>query len=217
MKTKVAIVDDNPRVRTGLRDMLVMMDSVECLMECQGPDEALKRLPHSGVHVVLMDIQMPEMDGVECMRRLLEADPSPKVMMLTNHQDPEAILSSFKAGARGYLLKPLRGAQLLAAIDDIMSGGSPIASHAANHLIDLVGNMNIAPTASPSTLRVLSLREREILSCLNQGWQYKEIAHNLAISYSTVRTHVERLYKKLCVQNRAQALAKAGYSSFPGA
>jgi DNA-binding NarL/FixJ family response regulator len=213
MKTKVAIVDDNPRIRTSLRDMMLMMEGVDCLMDCTGPEEALEKLPNSGVHVVLMDIQMPDMDGVACTRRLLQVDASPKVMMLTNHHDHDAILSSFKAGARGYLLKPIRGTQLMSAIDDVMSGGSPIASHAANHLVDLVGHSELEPETPSPVLRVLSRREREILSCLNQGWQYKEIANNLTISYSTVRTHVERLYKKLCVQSRAQALAKAGYST----
>src|SRR6185295_3973364 len=153
---------------------------------------------------VLMDINLPGMDGVECVRRLIAASPRTQFLMLTVHDDTEAIFDSLAAGAAGYLLKPVRTQELLAAIRDVSTGGSPMTSNIARKVVQ---SFKQAPAPSDEATN-LSKREKEILDALAEGYLYKEIADRLAISYSTVHTHITRIYEKLHVRSRGQAVAK---------
>lgn len=212
MRITVAIVEDDPRIRRNLAAMLGTADDIECVGQFASAEDALAKLPALQPRVVFMDINLPGRSGVDCVRELAVLDPKPQIVMLTSYDDSEAIFSSLSAGACGYLLKPIRTAQLLAAVRDVYSGGAPMSGQIARRVVE---TFNKPATASPpSAAESLSAREREILQLLSEGYLYKEIADRLGVSYSTVRTHIERIYEKLHVQSRAQAVAKAGPGFF---
>ena len=206
MPITVALVEDDPRIRRSLAAMLGTADDIECAGQFASAEEALQKIPSLKPRVVFMDINLPGMSGVECVRGLAAIEPKPQIVMLTSYDDSEAIFSSLSAGACGYLLKPIRTAQLLAAVRDVYAGGAPMTGHIARRDVEAFNK----PAAASSTSATDSLapREQEILQLLSEGYLYKEIADKLAISYATVRTHIERIYDKLHVQSRAQAVAR---------
>ena len=200
----VAVVEDDPLVRRSLAGILNRGDGLRCISQSASGEEALRDLPRLAPRVVLMDLQLPGMDGVECVRQLSGLLPAAHIVMLTVHEDTEAIFKSLSAGASGYLLKPIRAAQLLAAVRDVFAGGSPMASNIARKVVQAFRK----PAAARSPAVELSPREREVLDFLAKGFLYKEIAEKLDISYSTVHTYIERIYQKLHVRSRAQAVAR---------
>jgi len=208
MPITVAIVEDDPRIRRSLATMLGTADDIECTGQFASAEEALQKIPALKPRVVFMDINLPGMSGVECVRGLAATEPKPQIVMLTSYDDSEAIFSSLSAGACGYLLKPIRTAQLLAAVRDVYAGGAPMTGQIARRVVEAFNKPATASTASAVT-DSLAPREQEILQLLSEGYLYKEIADKLTISYSTVRTHIERIYDKLHVQSRSQAVAKA--------
>ncbi|PHX94632.1 MAG: DNA-binding response regulator [Pedosphaera sp.] len=208
MPITVAIVEDDARIRRSLATMLGTAEDIECVGQFANAEDALRKIPALQPRVIFMDIHLPGMSGVDFVRELAAVEPKPQIVMLTSYDDSEAIFSSLSAGACGYLLKPIRTAQLLAAVRDVYSGGAPMSGQIARRVVETF-NKPAAPSASPTT-DTLSTREREILQLLSEGYLYKEIADRLGISYSTVRTHIERIYEKLHVCSRAQAVAKAG-------
>jgi DNA-binding NarL/FixJ family response regulator len=151
-----------------------------------------------------MDINLPGMNGVECVRRLKQLAPDIQVVMLTVYEDTENIFNALAAGASGYLLKRTRSAELLEAIRDVQKGGSPMTTHIARKVVQ---SFQKTGAATPSTGN-LSQREQEVLDCLSQGFLYKEIAEKLGISYETVHTYIRRIYEKLQVRTRTEAVAK---------
>lgn len=207
-RISVALVEDDARIRRNLAAMLATAADMDCVAECASGEEALEKLPALRPRVVFMDINLPAMSGVECVRALTGGEHKPQVVMLTSYDDSEAIFSSLSAGACGYLLKPIRTAQLVAAVRDVFAGGAPMTGHIARRVVETFKTS--APFTAGCPLEALSQREQEILQLLSEGYLYKEISDRLSISYSTVRTHIERIYGKLHVQSRAQAVAKAG-------
>jgi DNA-binding NarL/FixJ family response regulator len=151
-----------------------------------------------------MDMSLPAMSGVDCVRELGEKAPAVQIIMLTVHEDAEAIFNSLAAGARGYLLKPVRSADLLAAIKDVNSGGAPMSSTIARKVVQSFKKAGPSSRESEN----LSPRELEVLTHLAKGYLYKEVADMLNVSYATVHTHIEHIYAKLRVRSRAQAVAK---------
>jgi DNA-binding NarL/FixJ family response regulator len=145
------------------------------------------------------------MDGVECVRRLAELMELPQILMLTAHEEPDFIFNSLAAGAAGYLLKPVRAAQLLAAVKDVYAGGAPMTSSIARKVVQ---SFKRATPSARTAGENLSPREVDVLDHLAKGFSYKETAEAMGISYSTVHTHIERIYHKLHVQSRAQAVAR---------
>lgn len=204
MPITVAIVEDDPRIRRSLAAMLGTADDIECTGQFASAEEALQKIPALKPRVVFMDINLPGMSGVECVRGLAATEPKPQIVMLTSYDDSEAIFSSLSAGACGYLLKPIRTAQLLAAVRDVYAGGAPMTGQIARRVVEAFNK----PAAASHVTDSLAPREQEILQLLSEGYLYKEIADKLGISYSTVRTHIERIYDKLHVQSRAQAVAR---------
>lgn len=200
----VAIVEDDPGIRRGLAAILARAPGVRCVGQFASGEEALAGLPDLRPRVILMDINLPGMDGVECVSRLAGKLPQTHIVMLTVHEDTDAIFNSLAAGASGYLLKPPRAAELLDAIRDVFSGGAPMTAYIARKVVQ---SFKKAPTAA-SEAEHLSPRESEILELLAQGLAYKEIAGQLSVSYATVRTHIERIYTKLHVHSRSHAVAK---------
>jgi DNA-binding NarL/FixJ family response regulator len=178
-------------------------EGFRCLSHYPNAEDALKALPQDKPEVVLMDINLPGMNGVECVRQLKQSLPTVQVMMLTVYEDTENIFNALAAGASGYMLKRTPRDELLDAIREVHRGGSPMTTHIARKVVQ---SFQRAPAASPT--ETLSPREQEVLDCLAQGFLYKEIAEKLSISYETVHTYIRRIYEKLQVRTRTEAVAK---------
>jgi DNA-binding NarL/FixJ family response regulator len=204
MPISVAIVEDDAPLRSSLTGILQRAPNCSCVGAFASAEEALREIPALSPQVVLMDINLPGMDGVQCVRQLAEVLPGAQILMLTVHEDTDTIFESLSAGAAGYLLKPVRAAELLAAVKDVSAGGAPMTSNIARKVVQ---SFKRAGT-DPDDGRQLSPRERDVLDYLVKGYSYKEVAEQMGISYSTVHTHIEHIYHKLHVQSRAQAVAK---------
>jgi DNA-binding NarL/FixJ family response regulator len=205
MVITIAIVEDNAAVRASM--LKILEDAPNCRRVCafSSGEEALVEIPKLKPQVVLMDISLTGMDGVECVRQLAKLMELPQILMLTVHGDPDSIFNSLAAGASGYLLKPLRAAQLLAAVKDVHAGGAPMTSNIARKVVQSFKLAN--PLARPAAEN-LSPREMDVLGHLAKGFSYKETAEAMGVAYSTVHTYIERIYDKLHVQSRAQAVAR---------
>ncbi|HEY5297121.1 MAG TPA: response regulator transcription factor [Verrucomicrobiae bacterium] len=200
----VAIIEDDAGLRESFCGIIERAPDCRCVGAYGNAEEALSAIPQLNPTVVLMDINLPGMDGVECVRQMLQWDSSPQILMLTVHEDTDFIFESLSAGASGYLLKPVRAAELLAAVKNVYAGGAPMTSSIARKVVQSFKHAKPARGGTDD----LSPREREILEYLAKGYSYKETAEQIGISYSTVHTHIEHIYHKLHVRSRAQAVAK---------
>ena len=204
MPISVSIVEDNEKLRGTLARVLSRAEGFECVSQYANAEDALKDLPHVKPDVVLMDINLPGMNGVQCVRQLKAAAPAIQVMMLTVYEDTENIFSALQAGANGYMLKRTPSAELLEAIQEVKRGGSPMTMHIARKVVQSFQQTAATAQATEN----LSDREQQVLDLLSQGLMYKEIAEKLAISYETVHTYIRRIYEKLQVRTRTEAVAK---------
>lgn len=204
MPIKVAVVEDDDEVRAGMQSILQRAPECRCVVTCGSAEEALERIPPLSPHVVLMDINLPRMNGVNCVRQLARLIPKTQIIMLTVYDDTDSIFNSLAAGAAGYLLKPVRAAELLAAVKNVTAGGAPMTSNIARKVVQSFKRTVSADAETEN----LSAREQTVLDHLAKGYSYKEAAEAMQISYSTVHTHIERIYQKLHVRSRAQAVAK---------
>ena len=205
MRFRVSIVEDDVGVRVGLERLFNESREFQCVSSYSTGTSALTELLSQKPDVILMDINLPGMNGIECVRRLKERDPSVLVVMLTVYDDAEQVFQALQAGATGYLLKRTPPNQLLEAVKEVLEGGAPITSHIARKVVEA---FHATPTKSAGELVELSEREREVLQLLAKGFLIKEIADKLGIGFGTVRTYVRRIYEKLHVQSRSQAIAK---------
>jgi DNA-binding NarL/FixJ family response regulator len=206
MTTNVSIVEDNEQLRVTLARVLNRAEGFKCVSHYGSAEDALKGLPTDKPDVVLMDINLPGMNGVECVRLLKQSLPTVQVIMLTAYEDTENIFNSLAAGASGYLLKRSKSAEIIEAIHDLRSGGSPMTTHIARKVVQSFQQRSVMPLAPDDEL---SPREQEVLNCLAQGLMYKEISDKLGIGFETVRTYIRRIYEKLHVRTRTEAVAKA--------
>ena len=204
MPITVSIVEDNDQLRATLARVLNRTEGFQCASQFANAEDALKALPQEKPNVVLMDINLPGMNGVECARQLKQLSPETQVIMLTVYEDTENIFKALAAGATGYMLKRTPRAELLEAIRDVLKGGSPMTTHIARKVVQSF----LRPAAASQATDDLSPREKEVLDCLAQGFLYKEIAEKLGISYETVHTYIRRIYEKLQVRTRTEAVAK---------
>ncbi|HTQ50411.1 MAG TPA: response regulator transcription factor [Candidatus Acidoferrales bacterium] len=204
MDIAVSIVEDNDKLRGTLARVVNRADGFRCVSDYANAEEALKALPQVKPDVVLMDINLPGMNGVECVRQLKQLLPQTQVMMLTVYEDTENIFNALTAGANGYMLKRTSSKELLEAIHEVHRGGSPMTMHIARKVVSSF--QKTAATAQPT--ENLSEREQQVLDLLSQGLMYKEIADKLQISYETVHTYIRRIYEKLQVRTRTEAVAK---------
>ncbi|MCX8107972.1 MAG: response regulator transcription factor [Verrucomicrobiae bacterium] len=198
----VSIVEDNDQLRATLVRVLSRADGFRCASQHASGEEAVRELPKVRPDVVLMDINLPGMSGVECVRQLKPLLPETQIVMLTVYEDTENIFNALAAGATGYLLKRTSKDELLAAIREVHAGGSPMTAHIARKVVQSFQRPVQNPTEN------LSEREREVLELLSQGFLYKEIADKLGISYETVHTYIRRIYEKLQVRTRTEAVAR---------
>ncbi len=204
MPVTVAIVEDDSRIQKSLRLMLTTDPGVLCVGVFGTAESAIASIPPLNPDVVFMDVHLPDHSGIEVVRFLAATPRPPQIVMLTSYDDSEAIFNSLSAGASGYLLKPIRTSELLAAVRDVHSGGAPMTGAIARKVVQAFARPVVQP--APAT-EDLSPREQEILALLSEGFLYKEIADRLNVAYATVRTHIERIYQKLHVRSRAQAVA----------
>lgn len=202
--TKVAIVEDSKMTREGLERVVNLAAGYRCVCTCATAEEALRELPRHQPEVVLMDIQLPAMTGVECVARLKELLPETQVIMVTVYEDPDRIFSALRAGASGYLLKRSTPEQVLGAIREVQQGGAPMSGAIARKVCGYFRNLE---TAS-AEVENLSRRENEILDLIVQGFSNKEIAGRLGVSIETLRWHLRQIYKKLHVHSRTEAALK---------
>lgn len=201
---RVAVVEDRRDERERLAQLLNASRGFSCVIACSSAREALAVLPECKPDIVLMDIQMPGMSGIECVRRLQPLLPTAQVMMLTVVEDHDLIFQSLAAGATGYILKKTLSPKLLEAIQELHAGGAPMSGQVARKII---AAFQRAPIFEPSVDK-LSPVERSVLQGLARGLLYKEVAEELGLSTSTVRTHVWHIYRKLQVHNRTEAILK---------
>jgi DNA-binding NarL/FixJ family response regulator len=211
MSISVAVVEDDARFAEGIKCLLDRSEGYTCVAVCGSGEEALEQLPLLRPQVVLMDIQLPGISGVDCVRELKERLPETEIAMLTIFEDYERISQSLFAGASSYLLKSMPPAELLEAIREVQAGGSPMSSAIARKVVTVFRQFQPAHAETGA----LSHREKEVLSALAKGRRYKEVADDLGITYDTVRTHVQRIYKKLHVRTRMQALEHFQATSQP--
>lgn len=200
---KVSVVEDNDRFRAGLTTMLEGYPEFRCLGAYRTAEEALVKIPETRPDVVLMDIELPKRNGIQCVRELSRRMPGLPIMMLTAYDDPEKIFESLRAGACGYLLKRTPPAEVLEAIQELHRGGSPMSTQIARRVVASLHQL--APRTATAGL---TDREEQILSRLAKGYSNKEIASLLDVSLETVRTHLRHIYEKLHVHSRTEALAK---------
>jgi len=204
MKISVSIVEDDPPVRASLARLIDSSPGCRCVSRHGSAEKALQEIPGIKPDVVLMDINLPGINGVECVRRLKPLLPATQIIMLTVYQNTENIFDALTAGATGYLLKQTLPDELLAAIQEVHAGGSPMSSHIARKI---VLSFQQAPPSSPVS-QSLTPREVEVLDLLAKGFLYKEIAEKTKTSYATVHTHIRHIYEKLHVRSRTEAVAR---------
>ncbi len=204
MPISVSIVEDNEKLRGTLARVLDRAEGFRCVSHYANAEDAVKDLPQVRPDVVLMDINLPGMNGVQCVQQLKKLMPQIQIIMLTVYEDTENIFSALQAGANGYLLKRTTSKELLEAITEVHRGGSPMTMHIARKVVQSL--QQTAATAQPA--ENLSEREQQVLDLLSQGLMYKEIAEKLGISYETVHTYIRRIYEKLQVRTRTEAVAK---------
>jgi DNA-binding NarL/FixJ family response regulator len=200
----VAIVDDEADLREHIGGYLATAGNIRCQYAYASAEEALEHLPQDKPDVILMDINLGGMDGIECVQKLTALMPKAQVLMLTVFEDTEKIFRALTAGASGYLLKRLSPKKLIEAIEDVVNGGSPMSASIARKVVQ---SFKAQPARGDATAD-LSQRERSVLNGLAEGLAYKQIADELGVSIHTVRNYIRRIYEKLHVQSRTEAVAK---------
>jgi DNA-binding NarL/FixJ family response regulator len=204
MSIAVSIVEDDAGVRSSLVKLINSSPGYRCVSQHSSAENALDEIPKLKPDVALMDINLPGINGVECVRKLKPMLPRTQVIMLTVYQNTDNIFKALAAGATGYLLKQTPPAELLAAIRDVNAGGSPMSGHIARKIVQSFQESGAQSEEAES----LSPREAEVLDLLAKGFLYKEIADQMKISYATVHTHIRHVYEKLHVRSRTEAVAK---------
>lgn len=199
----VALVEDIKEIREGLKLLINESEGFECKFVFSQAEEALAELPKLNPQVVLMDIHLPGMSGIECLKQLKPLCPQTLFIMSTVYEDDTNIFESLKAGASGYLLKKTSPAKILEAITEVVEGGSPMSGQIARKVI-----ASFQKKDNIDASEILTNKEKEILKALAKGLRYKEIALGMGISIETVRSHARNIYEKLQVQSRTEALNK---------
>jgi DNA-binding NarL/FixJ family response regulator len=204
MRIKVSVVEDDVQAREIFAGWINGAEDLQCVSAHPSAEDALKGLPRAEPDVVLMDINLGGMTGVECVNRLKPGFPDTQFIMLTVYEDADHIFQALQAGATGYLLKRAQCTELLTAIREVHAGGSPMTPNIARKLVRAFQRSSKPVPA----IAELSSREREVLELLSQGYFYKEIAESLDVRLPTVATYVRRIYEKLQVQSRSEATAR---------
>jgi len=204
MRISVSIVEDSRGTRESLTELLDRAPSLRFVSAHASGEDAVEKIPVNAPDVVLMDINLPKMNGIECVHQIKEKLPKTHVLMLTTYEEGDLIFDSLRKGASGYLLKNLPPAELISAIEQVHAGGAPMSMQIARKVVTHFQQIK----KPKSEVDLLTKREHEILALLAKGFLYKEIADQLGISLSTVRAHLHTVYEKLHVQSRTEAVVK---------
>lgn len=204
MAKSVIVVEDDNGLREQLVKILNSAPGIRCVGACPSAEDALRLIPDRKPDVVLMDIRLPAMSGIDCVAALKQLLPALQIIMLTVYEDSESIFRALKAGASGYLIKSSPPAKLLEAIVDVSKGGAPMSSPIARKVVQHFQLAGPAPSRAPD----LSPRETEVLDLLASGYIYKEIGDKLGIGAETVRTYVKNICEKMHVRSRLEAVAR---------
>jgi DNA-binding NarL/FixJ family response regulator len=202
--TRIAIVEDNRVIRESLMEFVQTDSECECVCVCATTEEALREIPKHQPDIVLMDIQLPDISGIECTARLKQLMPSIQIIMVTVYEDTERIFKALRAGACGYLLKRCTPEELISAIREVRQGGAPMSREIARKVIVSFQE----PVTTAAEVEGLSQREREILELLAAGFPNKKIAARVGLTDGTVRWHLRHVYHKLHVRSRTEAVLK---------
>lgn len=202
--TRIAIVEDNRVIRESLREFVQADPECRCVCACATAEEALKVIPKHEPDIVLMDIQLPNLSGIDCLARLKQVLPAVQVIMVTVYEDTERIFKALRMGACGYLLKRCSPEELLAAIREVRQGGAPMSREIARKVIASFQE----PVTAAAEVGDLTPRERDILELLASGFPNKEIANRMGLTDGTVRWHLRHVYDKLHVRSRTEAALK---------
>lgn len=202
----IAIIEDDEKVRHYLAEQVQLNMDVDDVLVFQDAEAALMELTKDPVDIALFDVNLPGMNGIECIKRLKMIHPKIQCMVLTVYDNADTIFDALKAGAISYLLKSTPPAKVIEAIAEVRNGGSPISSQIARKVIEAFAMKE----KTNEHFQSLSKREQEMLEQLSKGYRYKEIADKLFISIETVRTHIRNIYEKLQVNSRIEALKKTG-------
>lgn len=205
---KVAIVEDNDNIRNDLAELVNDDPTLKLAGVFEDGLAAVAGIPQIMPDVVIMDIELPGLDGVECVRRLKAQLPGVNFLMLTVYGDSDLLFESIKAGAGGYLLKRTSSARLVQAIQELHAGGSPMTPQLARQVVEYISAQSKTSKSSSSDLASLSPTQKTTLDELAQGYSYKEIADHLGISVDGVRNHIRKIYEKLHVHSRTEAVIK---------
>jgi DNA-binding NarL/FixJ family response regulator len=201
---KVVLVEDKPGVRDSWEKLINSLPGFTCVQSCVSGEDAVRVIPSLKPDLVLMDIFLPRMSGIECTSRLKSAMPDMRILMLTAVEDDELVFMALQAGADGYLLKRTRPEDLEAAMVDVLRGGAPMSSEIARRVVESFRRTSKQPRLDVQ----LSAREEEVLILLTKGYANKEIASQLSISGETVGSHLKHIYEKLHVRSRGEAVAR---------
>jgi DNA-binding NarL/FixJ family response regulator len=201
MPIQVSIVEDLAEVREGLVELVQSDQELSMAGSFKDAESAIQKLPLLQVDVVIMDINLPGMSGIDCIKNIKEKCPGTQFMMFTVYENDEKVLQALRAGATGYLLKRTEPQRIIESIKELNQGGSPMSSNIARKVLNIFINEKVK-----TKKEILSDRENEVLQLLADGLLYKEIAHRLNIGHGTVRQHIHNIYEKLHVQNRTEAV-----------
>ena len=202
--TPIAIVEDNKVIRESLAAYVHTDPEYRCVCSCANAEDALREIPRQQPEIVLMDIQLPDISGIECTAKLKQLMPALRILMVTVYCDPELIFKALRAGACGYLLKSCTPEELVAAVREVREGGAPMSRDIARKVIAFFQN----PVPRTDGIEELSPREREILELLARGFRNKRIGEYLGMADGTVRWHLRHVYHKLHVRSRTEAALK---------
>jgi DNA-binding NarL/FixJ family response regulator len=201
----VSIVEDLDEVRDALQRMINQSETFYLVEGFSNAEQAEKKIPLQPPDIVIMDINLPGMSGIECINRIKEKCPATQFMMFTIYEDDDKVFEALKAGAHGYLLKNTSKEKLLEALKELYNGGSPMSTNVARKVIEVFEKKN----QPPEELNTLTNKEKQILNLLAKGFLYKEIADQLHSTRNTIKQHIHHIYEKLHVQNRTEAINKA--------
>jgi DNA-binding NarL/FixJ family response regulator len=203
MAIKVSIVEDLAEVREGLVELVQSDEELLMVGSFKDAESAIQKLTHLQADVVLMDINLPGMSGIDCIKSIKQQCPDTQFMMFTVYENDEKVVQALRAGATGYLLKRTEPKRILESIKELNQGGSPMSSNIARKLLNIFVHEKVI-----AKKEILSDRENEVLQLLANGLLYKEIAERLHIGHGTVRQHIHNIYEKLHVSNRTEAVNK---------
>jgi DNA-binding NarL/FixJ family response regulator len=206
---RVMLVDDDELVRKGLRSILSSDERIDVVDEADNGRTAVQRAPHRHPDVVLMDVRMPELDGIEATRRLIAAAPDAKVVILTTFEEDDYILGALRAGASGFLLKRSSPEELISAIHTVAGGEALLSPSVTRRVIDKIARQPLIGAPNDPRLDELTPREREVLELIAQGLSNPEIARQLVVEGTTVKSHVKRVLAKLGARDRVHAVILA--------